>query len=286
MHWLNDYTKLINCSCLETICGNLNLVITKLLNTFDISNFLTLTCSSFLLYQVLGSDCCCIFIEECFIAICSCKCKIILAILICDFINDSILILAIYRIVLIFCVKHCEELISVCNAVIICIIFPCSLSPLILRCKKRNHQLIFHSCSNFIWHICKCIRNIFICDGICCCGIQTVIFHTFDIGGIECCISIIICIRKYIICENQVICGKRLTVRKCYTLTKLEIVYSLILALCNSYVGKSCISIIRSVILMCLTLDTIVNNSTCTVTSKQILTYILCDLLIRNCLVE
>ena len=31
MHWLNDYPKLIDCSCLETICGNLNFVITNAL---------------------------------------------------------------------------------------------------------------------------------------------------------------------------------------------------------------------------------------------------------------
>ena len=286
MHWLNDYPKLIDCSCLETICGNLNFVITKLLDSLNVRNLFTFTCCSFLLYQVFGSDCCCIFIEVCFVAIGSCKCKIVLAILVCDLINDRILIFAIYRIVLICCVKHSKELISVCNTISICIIFPCSLRPLILRCKKRNNQLIFHSCSNFIRHVCKCICNILICDGICCCGIQTVVFHTFDIGGVECCISIIICIRKYIICENQVIRGKRLTVRKCYVIAKLEIIYGLILALCNSYIGKSCISIIRSVILMCLALDTIVNNSTCTVTSKQKFTYVLCNLLIRNCLVE
>ena len=86
--------------------------------------------------------------------------------------------------------------------------------------------------------------------------------------------------------EQKTAAGEGEEVANIEGIKKLEIVYSLILALCNSYVGKSCISIIRSVILMCLTLDTIVNNSTCTVTSKQILTYILCDLLIRNCLVE
>ena len=75
MHWLNDYPKLIDCSCLETICGNLNFVITKLLDSLNVRNLFTFTCCSFLLYQVLGSDCCCIFIEVCFVAVGSCSAR-------------------------------------------------------------------------------------------------------------------------------------------------------------------------------------------------------------------
>ena len=194
MHWLNDYAKVVDGSSGESVCCDLNFIIAKFLDTFDVGNFLALTCSSFLLYQVLLGNCGSIFIKVFLIAVVCSKCFIICAVLVSDLINDGILILALYAVIIFCSVKHCEELVTACYAVSVCIVFPCILCPCVLTCKKRNDQVRFHLLCNFIRHFSQCVCNIFICDGVCCCGVQTVVLHTFDVGGIQSCISIIICV--------------------------------------------------------------------------------------------
>ena len=153
MHWLNDYAKIVDCSSRESVCCDLNFVIAKFLDSFDVSNFLALTCSSFLLYQVFLCNCCSIFIEIFLIAVCSCKSYIICTILVSDLINDCILVFAVYAVAVFGSVEHCEEFVTACNTVSVCVIFPCSLCPVILRGKKRNDQVRFHLLCYFVWHV-------------------------------------------------------------------------------------------------------------------------------------
>ena len=95
------YAKRIYCCCIIAICCNGYLMITNLLDSFNIRNFFAFTGSSLLLYQISLRCIACVLIQIACIAIVCSKCLVICSIKLCCICDNGIKVLSICRILLI-----------------------------------------------------------------------------------------------------------------------------------------------------------------------------------------